>query len=148
MTEPGPGALAGLRVLDLSGHRAQLCARLLGDMGADVIKVEPPAGDDARRIGPFLDDLPHHDRSLFFWFYNLNKRSLTLDLKHSRGADILIQLARSADVVIESFAPGTMDQLGLGWRFSIARTRRSCCARLRRSDRPDRIATMSPMTLC
>ena len=84
-------------------------------MGADVIKVEPPAGDDARRIGPFLDDLPHRDRSLFFWFYNLNKRSLTLDLKHSRGADILLQLARSADVVIESFAPGTLDQLGLGW---------------------------------
>jgi benzylsuccinate CoA-transferase BbsE subunit len=84
-------------------------------MGADVIKVEPPSGDDARRIGPFLDDLPHRDRSLFFWFYNLNKRSLTLDLKHSRGADILLQLSRSADVVIESFAPGTIDQLGLGW---------------------------------
>src|SRR5260370_40922875 len=115
MSETGPGALAGLRVLDLTGHRAQLCARLLGDMGADVIKVEPPAGDDARRIGPFLDDLPHRDRSLFFWFYNLNKRSLTLDRKHSRGADILLQLVRSADVVIESFAVGTMDQLGLGW---------------------------------
>ena len=115
MTEPGAGALAGLRVLDLTGHRAQLCARILADMGADVIKVEPPAGDDARRIGPFLDDLPHRDRSLFFWFYNLNKRSLTLDLKHSRGADIFLQLARSADVVIESFAPGTLDQLGLGW---------------------------------
>jgi crotonobetainyl-CoA:carnitine CoA-transferase CaiB-like acyl-CoA transferase len=108
VTEPGPGALAGLRVLDLTGHRAQLCARLLADMGADVIKVEQPGGDDARRIGPFLDDLPHHDRSLFFWFYNLNKRSLTLDLKHSRGADILLQLVRTADVVIESFAPGTM----------------------------------------
>src|ERR1017187_4646706 len=110
MTEPG--ALAGLRVLDLTGHRAQLCARLLADMGADVIKVEPPVGDDARRIGPFLDDLPHLDRSLFFWFYNLNKRSLTLDLNHSRGADLSLQLARSADVVIESFAPGTLDRLG------------------------------------
>ncbi len=113
MTEPG--ALAGLRVLDLSGHRAQFCARLLADMGADVIKVEPPAGDDARRIGPFLDDLPHLDRSLFFWFYNLGKRSLTLDLNHFRGAGILLQLARTADVVIESFAPGTLDRLGLGW---------------------------------
>ena len=68
-----PGALAGLRVLDLTGHRAQLFGRLLADMGADVIKIEPPAGDDARRIGPFFDDLPHRDRSLFFWFYNLNK---------------------------------------------------------------------------
>src|ERR1700684_725376 len=115
MTGAIPGALAGLRVLDLTGHRAQLCARLLGDMGADVIKIEPPAGDDARRIGPFLDDLPHRDRSWFVCLYNLSKRSLTLDLKHSRGADIFLQLVRSADVVVESFAPGTLDQLGLGW---------------------------------
>jgi benzylsuccinate CoA-transferase BbsE subunit len=109
------GALAGLRVLDLSDHKGALCGRLLADMGADVIKVEPPGGDAARRIGPFLDDLPHPDRSLFFWFYNLNKRSLTLDLKRSRGADLLLALAGSADVVIESFAPGELDRLGLGW---------------------------------
>ena len=114
MSEPA-GALDGLRVLDLTGHRAQLCARLLADMGADVIKVEPPAGDDARRIGPFLDDLPHRDRSLFFWFYNLNKRSLTLDLESPRGVEILLQLSRSADVIVESFAPGTLDKMGLGW---------------------------------
>jgi benzylsuccinate CoA-transferase BbsE subunit len=110
-----PGALAGLRVLDLTGHRAQLCARLLADMGADVIKIEPVAGDDARRIGPFLDDIPHRDRSLFFWFYNFNKRSLTLDLNDSRGAAIALQLARSADVVIESFPAVTLDKMGLGW---------------------------------
>jgi len=96
------GALAGLRVLDLSDHKGALCGRLLADMGADVIKVEPPGGDSARRIGPFLDDLPHPDRSLFFWFYNLNKRSLTLDLKRSRGADLLLALAGSADVVIDT----------------------------------------------
>lgn len=110
-----PGALAGLKVLDLTGHRGQLCARLLADMGADVIKVEPPGGDHARRIGPFLDDLPHRDRSLFFWFYNLNKRSLTLDLDDPRGRDILLRLARSADVVIESFRAGTPAKLGLDW---------------------------------
>jgi crotonobetainyl-CoA:carnitine CoA-transferase CaiB-like acyl-CoA transferase len=109
------GALAGLRVLDLSGPRGQLAGRLLADMGADVIKVEPPGGDPARRIGPFLDDLPHPDRSLFYWFYNLNKRSLTLDLAHPRGREILLALARSADVVIESFAPGTLARMGLGW---------------------------------
>ncbi len=109
------GALAGLRVLDLTDHRAQLCARLLGDMGADVIKVEPPDGDDARRIGPFVDDREHPDRSLFFWFYNLNKRSLTLDLAASRGRELLLALARGADVVIESFAPGTLDAMELGW---------------------------------
>ncbi len=110
------GALAGLRVLDLSDHKGALCGRMLADMGADVIKVEPPGGDSARRIGPFLDDLPHPDRSLFFWYYNLNKRSLTLNLKHSRGADLLMALAGSADVVIESFAPEELDRMGLGWQ--------------------------------
>ncbi len=84
-------------------------------MGADVIKVEPPSGDEARRIGPFVDDLPHRDRSLFFWFYNLNKRSFTLDLQHPRGAELLLRIARGADLVIESFAPGTMSSMGLGW---------------------------------
>ncbi|HXZ88789.1 MAG TPA: CoA transferase [Candidatus Binataceae bacterium] len=110
-----PGALDGLRVLDLTDCRGQLCARLMADMGADVIKVEPPAGDLARRIGPFVDGIPHHDRSLFFWFYNLNKRSLTLDLTRPRGAEILRTLARSADVVIESSKPGRIREMGLGW---------------------------------
>jgi crotonobetainyl-CoA:carnitine CoA-transferase CaiB-like acyl-CoA transferase len=110
-----PGALNGLRVLDLSDYRGQLCARLMADMGADVIKVEPPGGDVARRIGPFLDDVPHRDRSLFFWFYNLNKRSLALDLTNPCGVEILLKLARSADVVIESFKPGRMKEIGLGW---------------------------------
>ena len=111
----GSGALSGLKILDLSNYRGQLCGRLLADMGADVIKVEPPGGDQARRIGPFVDDVVHRDRSLFFWFYNLNKRSLTLDLKHPRGAELLLRMACGADLVIESFAPGTMDALGLGW---------------------------------
>ena len=109
------GALSGLRVLDLSEYRGHLCARLMADMGADVIKVEPPDGDFGRRVGPFVNDEPHCDRSLFFWFYNLNKRSLTLDVTHPRGAEILLKLVRSADVVIESFKPGRMSEIGLGW---------------------------------
>ncbi len=109
------GALTGLRVLDLTGHRAQLCGRLLADMGADVIKVEPPGGDPARRIGPFAGDLPHPDRSLFFWFYNLNKRSLTLELGHERGRELFLRLVSSADAVIESFAPGFLAKQGLGY---------------------------------
>ncbi len=88
---------------------------MLADMGADVIKVEPPEGESGRRIGPFVDGQSDRDRSLFFWFYNLNKRSLTLDLTHPQGAQILRALARSADVIVESFAPGTMAKLGLGW---------------------------------
>jgi benzylsuccinate CoA-transferase BbsE subunit len=109
------GALTGLRVLDLTDLKAHLCARLLADMGADVIKIEPPGGDAARRVGPFVDDRPHRDRSLFFWFYNLNKRSLTLDLGHPEGAAILRRLAEGADVVVESFKPGEMARMGLGW---------------------------------
>jgi benzylsuccinate CoA-transferase BbsE subunit len=109
------GALAGLRVLDLTDLKGHLCARLLADMGADVMKVEPPGGDAARRIGPFVDDRPHRDRSLFFWFYNLNKRSITLDLGHAEGAALMRRLAEGADVVIESFKPGEMARMGFGW---------------------------------
>jgi benzylsuccinate CoA-transferase BbsE subunit len=108
-------ALSGLRILDLTDLRGALCGRLFADMGADVIMVEPPAGADSRRVGPFFDDQPHPNRSLFFWFYNLNKRSLTLDLSHARGAELLRALAGSADVLIESFTPGRMEQIGLGW---------------------------------
>jgi len=108
-------ALAGLRVLDLSNLRGGLCGRMLADMGADVIKIEPPQGDPTRRLGPFAGNQPHPDRSLKFWFYNLNKRSVTLDYAHTRGAELLLQLAESADVVIESFDPGYLDRLGLSW---------------------------------
>ena len=109
------GALAGLRVLDLSDLKGQLCGRMLADMGADVIKIEPPGGDASRRIGPFVDGRPHRDRSLFFWFYNLNKRSLTLDLNHPEGAALMRRLAEGADVVLESFKPGEMARMGVGW---------------------------------
>jgi len=109
------GALNGLRVLDLTDHRGALCGRLLADMGADVIKLESPLGDPARRTGPFLDDMPHRDRSLFFWFYNLNKRSLTLDISRPGGAALSLELVRSADVLIESSRPGAIETVGLGW---------------------------------
>jgi benzylsuccinate CoA-transferase BbsE subunit len=108
-------ALGGLRVLDLTGLRGALCGRLLADMGADVIKVEPPSGDPTRALGPFAGDRPHPDRSLTFWFYNLNKRSVTLDYRHARGADLFMRLVESADVVIESFEPGYLERLGLEW---------------------------------
>ena len=67
--------LAGCRVLDLADEKGVLCARLLGDMGADVIKVEPPGGDHTRSFGPFLDKAPHPEKSLYFWHYNTSKRA-------------------------------------------------------------------------
>jgi crotonobetainyl-CoA:carnitine CoA-transferase CaiB-like acyl-CoA transferase len=108
-------ALSGLRILDLTGLRGALAGRLLADMGADVIKVEPPIGDPTRHLGPFAGDQPHPDRSLPFWFYNLNKRSVTLDYRRARGAELFLRLAESADVVIESFEPDHLAQFGLDW---------------------------------
>jgi benzylsuccinate CoA-transferase BbsE subunit len=108
-------ALSGLQVLDLTDLKGALCAKLLGDMGADVIKIEPPGGDLMRAIGPFLDGAPHPDRSLLFWFYNTSKRGVTLDLHKPAGQEIFKQLAATADVVVESFAPGTLASRGLGY---------------------------------
>ena len=108
-------ALAGLRILDLTDLKGSLCTKLFGDMGADVIKIEPPEGDATRRIGPFLDGKPHPERSLLFWFYNTSKRGITLDLNQQAGQELVKQLAAKADVVVESAAPGTLARLGLGY---------------------------------
>jgi crotonobetainyl-CoA:carnitine CoA-transferase CaiB-like acyl-CoA transferase len=72
--------LTPYRVLDLTTERGLLCGQLLGDMGADVVKVEPPGGSPARTLGPFYNDTPHRDRSLYWWAYNRNKRGITLDI--------------------------------------------------------------------
>jgi len=75
------GLLGSLRVLDLSDERGYLCGRILADLGADVIKVEPPGGCPGRRLGPFYHNKPHPERSLYWFAYNLNKRSITLNLE-------------------------------------------------------------------
>jgi len=111
----GMAALSDLRVLDLTDLKGALCAKLLGDMGADVIKIEPPGGDAMRTIGPFLDGTPHRDRSLLFWFYNTSKRGIILDVHQPAGQEIFRQLAAKVDVIVESFAPGTLASLGLGY---------------------------------
>ncbi len=105
---PSPiGPLAGLRVLDF-GHTVMgpTCGVVLADLGAEVIRIEPPDGDRTRRLGGFGTG--------FFATYNRNKRSLALDLKDQRGAEILRRLVLTADVLVENFAPGTMERLGLG----------------------------------
>jgi crotonobetainyl-CoA:carnitine CoA-transferase CaiB-like acyl-CoA transferase len=109
-------ALEGLRVVDLSqGIAGPYCARLLADCGAEVIKVEPPAGDYARRLGPFPDDVPHHDRGGLFIHLNGNKKSVTLDAGSESGRAVLRRLLAKADVLVESEAPGRMASLGLGY---------------------------------
>ena len=116
MKANGNALLSGCRVLDLAGPLGFHCVKLLADLGADVIKVEAPGGDEARRVPPFKDDLPHPEKSLYFLHYNTNKRGITLNLDSRDGRGILLELARSADVVIDTSRPGRLDELGLGFR--------------------------------
>ncbi len=107
--------LEGYRVLDLSGELAYLAGKILGDLGADVIKVEPPGGDPGRLVGPFYGDEPDPERSLYWLSYNSNKRGVTLSLESARGKELFRALVRTSHFLIESFAPGYLDGLGLGW---------------------------------
>jgi crotonobetainyl-CoA:carnitine CoA-transferase CaiB-like acyl-CoA transferase len=110
-----PGPLAGLRVLELADAKGQFCGKLLADLGADVVKIEPPGGEAARRVGPFLDDIPHPERSLSFWYYNTSKRGITLNLETADGRGLLRRLAATADVMLETFRPGFLPSLGLDY---------------------------------
>jgi len=107
--------LSDLRVLDLCEGGAAVCAKILGDMGADVIKIEKPCGDQARNTGPFYEGIPHHERSLFWFAFNNNKRGITLDIETVDGQQIFKKLVEKADIVVESFHPGYMEGLGLGY---------------------------------
>ncbi len=111
-------ALDNVVVLDLSHHiAAPYATKLMADYGADVIKVERPGGDIARTLPPFKDGLPGIENSGLFFFLNTNKRSVVLDLATPDGKDALAALVRRADIVVESFAPGSLDRLGIGWDF-------------------------------
>ena len=107
--------LTGIRVLDLSGDMGVYCGKLLADVGADVIKVEPPGGDAMRRTGPFVSGADAPENSLNWRHYNTNKRSITLDLGSDAGRQLLQRLAGNADVLLESFQPGYLDSQGLGY---------------------------------
>jgi crotonobetainyl-CoA:carnitine CoA-transferase CaiB-like acyl-CoA transferase len=99
----------------LTNEKGFLCGKALGDFGADVIKIEKPGGDPARSIGPFFHDIPDPEKSLYWFAFNANKRSITLDIETADGREIFKKLVKTADVVIESFAPGYLDGLGLGY---------------------------------
>ncbi|MBI4641363.1 MAG: CoA transferase [Candidatus Tectomicrobia bacterium] len=114
MTEKG-AALHGIRVLELADEKGEFCGKLFADMGADVVKIEPPGGSPTRRIGPFKDDLPHLDRSLHFWHYNTSKRGITLNLETVDGREIFKRLVEKADLLIETFPPGYIGRLKLGY---------------------------------
>ena len=94
--------LSPYTVLDLTDDRGEFTAMALGDMGADVIKVEPPQGSSSRGMAPFMNDAPEPERSLHYFAFNRNKRSVTLDLNVEAGRRALVSLAEKADFIIES----------------------------------------------
>lgn len=109
------GMLAPYRILDLTDEKGWMCGKLLGDLGADVIKIEPPGGDPARNTGPFYHDEIDPEKSLYWFAYNTSKRGITLDLETTDGKGIFIRLAEESDFVLESFHPGYLEELGLGY---------------------------------
>ena len=109
------GPLSGVRLLELADETGQFCGKLLGDLGADIVKIEPPGGEPCRLAGPFLDDIPHPERSLSFWHYNTSKRGVTLSLKRAEGRALFRRLAATADVILETFRPGHLAALGCGY---------------------------------
>src|SRR4051794_1551315 len=103
------GALKPYRILDLTTDRGWLAGRLLADLGADVIKIEPPGGDPGRALAPFAGGAPDPDTGLVWWAFNRGKRSAILDLGTSADRELFLALAADADAIIESFEPGQME---------------------------------------
>lgn len=101
--------------LDLTDEKGFLCGKILADLGVEVIKIEKPGGDPSRMIGPFYNDIPHPEKSLYWFAFNTGKKSITLDIKKERGKEIFLRLVEKADFVIESFYPGIMEKLGVGY---------------------------------
>ncbi|MGM7671143.1 CaiB/BaiF CoA transferase family protein [Microbacterium sp. A93] len=110
--ERAVGALSGVRVIELEGTLAQYCGKLLADLGAEVIRVEPPSGAAARAVPPFVRDDSGEVHSLHFWHYNTNKESVVLDLSESQDVERLASLLREADVLLDASADGVLETLG------------------------------------
>jgi crotonobetainyl-CoA:carnitine CoA-transferase CaiB-like acyl-CoA transferase len=107
--------LSSYRILDLTDEHGYMCGKLLGALGADVIKIERPGGDPGRNIGPFYHDMPDPEKSFYWLAFNTDKRGITLDIATKDGQEIFKKMIRNTDIVIESFPPGYMDKLGLGY---------------------------------
>ncbi len=107
------GALEGVRVVELASEHGALAGKILADLGAEVIVVEPPGGHASRRFGPFLDDVPGAERSLWWWYYNTGKLGVALDLHDTSGSDLLRSLIAASDIVLEGEPPGQLAELGL-----------------------------------
>jgi crotonobetainyl-CoA:carnitine CoA-transferase CaiB-like acyl-CoA transferase len=109
------GFLKGIQVLDLANEKASFCSRLLADLGARVIKIEKPGGDPSRKIGPLGRNPLHAERSLSFSYNNMNKMGITLNLEHEEGKGIFFRLLEKTDIIVETFHPGYLKEIGLGY---------------------------------
>ncbi|MGO9604907.1 MAG: CaiB/BaiF CoA transferase family protein [Candidatus Binataceae bacterium] len=107
--------LKGYRMLDLTDEKGASCGKMFADMGAEVIKVEPPQGCSTRTIAPFLEDVPGPDRSLYAIAYHAGKKSVTANLEASDGRALVADLAAKADFLVESFPVGYLESIGLGY---------------------------------
>jgi crotonobetainyl-CoA:carnitine CoA-transferase CaiB-like acyl-CoA transferase len=107
--------MSGFRALDLTEEKGYFCGKLLADLGVDTIKIENPGGDPGRRLPPFYHDVHEPEKSLYWFAYNTNKRGITLNLETSQGQEIFKKLVKTPDFIIESFSPGYLDKLGLGY---------------------------------
>ena len=108
--------LSCYRILDLTTEKAFICGRALSDFGAEVIKIEKPGGDPARFRGPFYKDDPDPEKNLTWFAFNSNKKGITLDIETQQGQEIFKKLVKTADAVLESFAVGYLDSIGLGYK--------------------------------
>ena len=113
--EPPQGALEGVRVVELASEHGALTGKILGDLGAEVIVVEPPGGHASRTFEPFLYDVPGRERSLWWWYYNTGKLSVVLNLRENLGANRFRSLVETCDIVLEGETPGLLAELGLDY---------------------------------
>lgn len=107
---------SGLKVLELGGVAGMFCGKMLSGLGAEVIKIEKPGGDESRKMGPFQQGIEDAERSLSFAYYNTGKKSITLDITKCEGQKIFKELVKETDVVIETYKPGQMEKLGIGYQ--------------------------------
>jgi crotonobetainyl-CoA:carnitine CoA-transferase CaiB-like acyl-CoA transferase len=110
------GPIRPLRVLEMTNETGQYCGKLLAELGADVIKIEPPGGSSVRSYGPFMNDKYDPEKSLYFWHYNTSKRGVTLAIETLKGKEMFTKLIQVTDVLVETFAPGHLESLGLGYK--------------------------------
>lgn len=109
------GPYSGYRVLEIADMKGDICGKLLGDLGADVVTIEPPTGSPVRRLAPFAGDTPDRERSLLFLSRNTNKRAVTLDITTNAGRGLFLRMAAAADVFIETMSPGYLATLALDY---------------------------------